>query len=55
VIADRDALGAEQKIDLLAAANIQRGIVHTEAEIRWHDELDAQLAADASAAPRDSA
>jgi DNA-binding PadR family transcriptional regulator len=56
VIADRDALVAEQKIDLLAAANIQRGIVHTEAEIRWHDELDAQLAADASATvPRDSA
>jgi DNA-binding PadR family transcriptional regulator len=45
VIADRDQLVAEQKIDLLAAANIQRGIVHTEAEIRWHDELDAELAA----------
>ena len=27
------------------AADIRRGILHTEAEIRWHDELDAELAA----------
>jgi DNA-binding PadR family transcriptional regulator len=46
VIADRDQLVAEGRIDLLAAANIQRGIRHTETEIAWHDEFDAELAAD---------
>jgi DNA-binding PadR family transcriptional regulator len=50
VIADRDQLVADGRIDLLAAANIQRAIRHTEAEIAWHDEFDAELAAETTAA-----
>jgi hypothetical protein len=29
---------------VLAAAVMGRGIAHGEAEVRWHDELDARLA-----------
>jgi DNA-binding PadR family transcriptional regulator len=46
VAAERDQLIADGRIDLLAAANIRRAIMHTEAEIAWHDEFDAELAAD---------
>ena len=42
--ADREQLVARGYLDVLAAANMRRGIMRTEAEIRWHDELDATLA-----------
>jgi hypothetical protein len=29
---------------VLAAAVMRRGIAHAEAEVRWHDEIDATLA-----------
>jgi DNA-binding PadR family transcriptional regulator len=46
ITADREQLVARGHIDMLAAANIRRAIMHTEAEIRWHDEFDATLAAE---------
>jgi DNA-binding PadR family transcriptional regulator len=45
VAADREQLIAKGFIDVLAAAVMRRAIMATEAEIRWHDELDAELAA----------
>jgi DNA-binding PadR family transcriptional regulator len=45
VAADRKQLIAKGFIDVLAAAVMQRAIMTTEAEIRWHDELGAALAA----------
>jgi DNA-binding PadR family transcriptional regulator len=45
VAADRDALLAKGHVDELAAAIMRRAILHIEAEIRWHDEYDALLAA----------
>jgi DNA-binding PadR family transcriptional regulator len=42
--ADREQLMAKGFIDMLAAAVMRRAILDTEAEIRWHDELDAALA-----------
>ena len=45
VAADREQLIAKGFIDVLAAAVMRRGIMTIEAEIRWHDELDATLAA----------
>jgi DNA-binding PadR family transcriptional regulator len=45
VAADRDALLAKGHVDELAAAIMRRAILHLEAEIRWHDEYDALLAA----------
>ena len=44
VAADREQLIAKGYIDALAAAVMRRAIMHVEAEIRWHDELDAALA-----------
>jgi DNA-binding PadR family transcriptional regulator len=44
VAAERERLVADGLFDVLAAAVMRRGIVHIEAEIRWHDELDATLA-----------
>jgi DNA-binding PadR family transcriptional regulator len=44
VAADREQLIAKGFIDVLAAAVMRRAIMTTEAEIRWHDELDAALA-----------
>ena len=44
VAADREQLIAKGVIDVLAAAVMQRAVMTTEAEIRWHDELDAALA-----------
>ena len=41
--ADREQLIAKGFLDVLAAAVMQRGVMTTEAEIRWHDELDAVL------------
>jgi DNA-binding PadR family transcriptional regulator len=43
--ADCEQLVARGHIDMLAATNIRRAIMHTEAEIRWHDEFDQELAA----------
>jgi DNA-binding PadR family transcriptional regulator len=45
IAADREQLIAKGFLDLLAAAVMRRGIMTAEAEIRWHDELDAALAA----------
>jgi DNA-binding PadR family transcriptional regulator len=45
VAADREQLIAKGFIDVLAAAVMRRAIMAAEAEIRWHDELDAALAA----------
>ena len=42
--AEREQLIARGHIDLLAAASMRRGLMHIDAEIRWHDELDATLA-----------
>jgi DNA-binding PadR family transcriptional regulator len=44
VSAERDELIAKGYLDELAAAVMRRGILHMEAEIGWHDELDATLA-----------
>jgi hypothetical protein len=44
VAADREQLIAKGYIDMLAAAVMRRSIMDAEAEIRWHDELDAALA-----------
>jgi DNA-binding PadR family transcriptional regulator len=44
IAADREQLIAKGFIDMLAAAVMRRAIIDTEAEIRWHDELDATLA-----------
>src|SRR6201996_3087724 len=44
IAADREQLIAKGFIDTLAAAVMRRGIMTAEAEIRWHDELDAALA-----------
>ena len=47
--AEREQLIARGHIDLLAAASMRRGLMHIDAEIRWHDELDATLAETGSA------
>lgn len=52
IAADREQLIAKGFLDLLAAAVMRRGIMATEAEIRWHDELDAALAAAGEGATR---
>jgi DNA-binding PadR family transcriptional regulator len=44
VAAERAGLIAKGYLDVLAASVMRRGIIHTEAEVRWHDELDAALA-----------
>jgi DNA-binding PadR family transcriptional regulator len=43
--ADCDQLVAKGHLDLLAETNMRRAVMHAEAEIRWHDEFDAVLAA----------
>jgi len=52
IAADREQLIAKGFLDLLAAGVMRRGIMTTEAEIRWHDELDAALAAAGEGATR---
>jgi DNA-binding PadR family transcriptional regulator len=42
--ADREQLMAKGFLDVLSAAVMRRGVMAAEAEIRWHDELDAALA-----------
>jgi len=49
VAAERERLIRKGHIDAVAASVMRRGIAHAEAEIRWHDEIDAELAA----APRE--
>jgi DNA-binding PadR family transcriptional regulator len=44
VSSQREELIAKGYLDVLAAAVMRRGILHMEAEISWHDELDATLA-----------
>jgi DNA-binding PadR family transcriptional regulator len=44
VAADREQLMAKGFLDMLAAAVMRRAILAVEAEIAWHDELDAALA-----------
>ena len=43
IAADREQLLAKGFLDVLAAAVMRRGILTVEAEIAWHDELDAAL------------
>ena len=45
VAAERERLIRKGHIDAIAASVMRRGIAHTEAEIRWHDEIDTELAA----------
>jgi DNA-binding PadR family transcriptional regulator len=44
IAADREQLIAKGFLDVLSAAVMRRGVMATEAEVRWHDELDAALA-----------
>jgi DNA-binding PadR family transcriptional regulator len=44
VAAERERLIRKGHIDAIAASVMRRAVVHVEAEIRWHDELDAELA-----------
>jgi DNA-binding PadR family transcriptional regulator len=44
IAAERAELIAKGHLDVLAAAVMRRGIAHAEAEVGWHDELDATLA-----------
>jgi DNA-binding PadR family transcriptional regulator len=41
---ERERLTAAGYVDLLTASIMRRGAMHFEAEVRWHDELDALLA-----------
>jgi DNA-binding PadR family transcriptional regulator len=43
IAADREQLMAKGVLDLLAAAVMRRAVLGVEAEIAWHDELDAAL------------
>lgn len=45
VSADRERLLARGLLGVLEAAIMRRGVMRIEAEVRWHDELDAELAA----------
>jgi DNA-binding PadR family transcriptional regulator len=45
IAADREQLMAKGFLDMLAASVMRRAILGVEAEIAWHDELDAALAA----------
>jgi DNA-binding PadR family transcriptional regulator len=50
VAAERERLIRKGYIDAVAASVMRRAVVHTEAEIRWHDEIDAELAGSAAGA-----
>lgn len=41
--ADRERLLARGFLGVLEAAIMRRGVLQAEAEVRWHDELDAEL------------
>jgi len=47
--ADRERLIAKGYIGPLIAAIMRRSALHYETEVRWHDELDAELADEATA------
>ena len=52
VTADREQLMAAGHLDMFAAAGMRRSILAMEADVRWHDEIDAALAqADQGQAP----
>jgi hypothetical protein len=44
ITAERQRLEAKGYISGLQAEIMRRGQMHLEAEVRWHDELDAALA-----------
>ena len=43
--AELDRLTAKGYLGVFQAAIMRRGVLHYETEVRWHDELDAELAA----------
>jgi DNA-binding PadR family transcriptional regulator len=51
VAADREELIAKGLLNVLAAAVMRRKVMTVEAEVRWHDELDAALAEAGGDAP----
>ncbi len=53
VTADREQLIAKGFLDVLSAAVMRRSILAIDAEVRWHDELDAALAAACDHGTRD--
>lgn len=54
VTADREQLIAKGFLDVLSAAVMRRSILAIDAEVRWHDELDAALAAACDHGARDN-
>ena len=54
VTADREQLIAKGFLDVLSAAVMRRSILAIDAEVRWHDELDAALAAGGDHGTRDN-
>jgi DNA-binding PadR family transcriptional regulator len=54
VTAERARLVDRGHIDELSAAVMRRAILAIEAEVRWHDELDAQLAGEGPEAVTDA-
>jgi len=54
ITAEHERLLVQGHIDMMAAANIRRAIMHTEAEISWHAEFEAELAKEADGQDRDS-
>ena len=53
ITADREQLIAKGFLDMLASAVMRRAILDVEAEIQWHDELDATLAEASDSGPAD--
>jgi hypothetical protein len=49
--AERERLLAKGYIGPLSAAIMRRGVLHIETEVRWHDELDAQLSGEDAGLP----
>jgi DNA-binding PadR family transcriptional regulator len=49
IAADLDRLLAKGYLDVLSAAIMRRALLAIDGEIRWHDELDAELAVEAVA------
>jgi len=53
--AERERLLAKGYIGPLSAAIMRRGVLHIETEVRWHDELDAQLPGEDAQLPGEAA
>jgi DNA-binding PadR family transcriptional regulator len=51
--AERERGVAKGYLGPLESASMRRGVLHIETEVRWHDELDALLAAGEPAPPAD--